>query len=77
MTPIDARDFRRDPSAALRAADVAGPVVITDRGRPAYVLSRYEHFVARGRSLARQLTADDDIEFAPDRTMRVERGRAS
>ena len=34
---ITAREFNRDVSAAKRAAD-NGPVTITDRGTPAYVL---------------------------------------
>lgn len=37
MTTMTAREFSRDVSAAKREAS-RGPVVITDRGKPAYVL---------------------------------------
>ncbi|MDN4474443.1 type II toxin-antitoxin system Phd/YefM family antitoxin [Demequina sp. SYSU T00192] len=73
MTAISAREFNQNPSAAMRAADTDGPVVITHRGRAAYVLVPYESFAVHGRSLARQLAADDDIDFAPERTAPVER----
>ncbi len=66
MTSMSARDFNRDVSAAKRAAD-HGPVVITDRGRPAYVLLSapdYEQLTDQ-RSIVDWLQADDDIEFEP------------
>lgn len=66
MTTISARDFNRDVSAAKRAADEQ-PVIITDRGRPAYVLlsvAAYEALADR-RSIVDWLQADDDIEFEP------------
>ncbi len=50
---VTAREFNQDISAAKRAAD-QGPVVITDRGTPAYVLLRhdaYERLVGRGASI--------------------------
>lgn len=68
MTTISARDFNRDVSAAKRAAD-RGPVTITDRGRPAYVLLTrvdYEKLVD-ARTLADVLSMDVDIEFDPPR----------
>lgn len=68
MTTISARDFNRDVSAAKRAAD-QGPVTITDRGRPAYVLLTrvdYEKLVD-ARTLADVLSMDVDIEFDPPR----------
>lgn len=37
MTTMSAREFNRDVSAAERDA-ARGPVVITDRGEPAFVL---------------------------------------
>ncbi len=40
-TTLTSRHFNQDVSRAKRAAD-AGPVIITDRGRPAYVLLRHE-----------------------------------
>ena len=37
ITTISSRSFNQDTSAAKKAADT-GPVIITDRGRPAHVL---------------------------------------
>ena len=44
---LTSRDFNQDVSRAKRAAD-AGPVIITDRGRPAYVLLRHEDWRRAG-----------------------------
>ncbi|SEP97079.1 type II toxin-antitoxin system Phd/YefM family antitoxin [Microlunatus flavus] len=65
MVDISARDFNRDVSAAKRAAST-GPVVITDRGRPSYVLLSIEDYHRlRGdeRSIVDWLSADDDIDL--------------
>ena len=43
VTTISSRDFNRDVSRAKRAAE-AGPVFVTDRGRPVYVLLQYEAY---------------------------------
>jgi prevent-host-death family protein len=55
-------------SAAKRAAD-AGPVVITDRGEPAYVLlsiDEYRRLHGDGADLVARLRMDDiDIDFEP------------
>lgn len=75
MRTISARELNRDVSAAKRAA-TAGPVVITDRGEPAFVLlaiNDYRRLVGSGADLVEQLRmvgdahgADDiDIEFGP------------
>lgn len=69
MTTMTAREFNRDVSAAKRKAS-RGPVVITDRGEPAYVLlsiDEYRSFGERGASLVERLSMDDDldIEFEP------------
>lgn len=40
MTKISSREFNQDVGRAKRAAE-EGPVVITDRGAPAYVLLTY------------------------------------
>lgn len=71
MTTMSAREFNRDVSAAKRAAD-GGPVVITDRGEPAYVLlsiDEYRRMGTEGASLVDRLSMDDDldIEFEPVR----------
>jgi prevent-host-death family protein len=70
-TKISSREFNHDISRAKRAAD-RGPVVITDRGKPAYVLLRHD---AYRRLLGKSPTIRDllgqpgaeDIEFDPPR----------
>ena len=69
MTRLSSRDFNQDVGRAKRAAD-AGPVIITDRGKPAYVLLRHEEYsrlVGNGPSIAELLRMNDgdDIEFDP------------
>jgi prevent-host-death family protein len=71
MATISAREFNRDVSAAKRAA-ADGPVVITDRGEPAYVLvtiEDYRRMRLEPDSLVERLSMgeDDDIEFEPGR----------
>jgi len=65
-TMVTARAFNQDVSAAKRAAD-AGPVVITDRGEPAYVLLSIAEYrsMRAPRGLLSTLQADDDIEWEP------------
>jgi prevent-host-death family protein len=65
---MSARDFNRDVSAAKRAAD-RSPVVITDRGRPAYVLLSASDYSALTdkRSIVDWLQSDTDIDFEPPR----------
>jgi len=46
ITTIPARQFARDLAGAKRAADM-GPVLITDRGHPAYALLRIDDFYDR------------------------------
>ncbi len=65
MTSISARDFSRDVSAAKREAR-RGPVVITERGEPAYVLlsiDEYRRIGAAGDFLVDRLSMEDDIEI--------------
>jgi prevent-host-death family protein len=72
MATFTAREFNQDVSAAKRAAD-KGPVVITDRGGPAYVLlsiSDYNGMLDK-RSIVDRLEMDDDFDFAPE-PMQVE-----
>ncbi len=68
---LTSREFNRNPSAAKRAAE-EGPVIITDRGQPRFVLVEYEHYVAAresGRSIADCLAdrRGPDIDFEPPR----------
>ncbi len=41
ITTVSGRAFNQDIAKAKRAAE-KGPVIITDRGRPAFVLQRYD-----------------------------------
>lgn len=69
MTTMSAREFNRDVSAAKRKAS-RQPVVITDRGEPAYVLmsiDEYRRIGERRGSLVDRLSMEDelDIELEP------------
>jgi prevent-host-death family protein len=46
MFRMTSRDFNQDLARAKREAE-KGPVLITDRGRPAFVLQRYEDWRRR------------------------------
>ncbi len=64
MTTMSAREFNQDVSAAKREAK-RSPVVITDRGQPAFVLlsiEEYQRLSARGDSLVDRLSMDDDLD---------------
>ena len=70
-TTLSSREFNQDVSRAKRAAD-EGPVIITDRGKPAYVLLRHDTYrrLAGGGPTIRQLLdlpGVEDIEFDPPR----------
>jgi prevent-host-death family protein len=43
ITTLSSRDFNQDASKAKRAAE-AGPVIITDRGTPSYVLLTFAEY---------------------------------
>lgn len=73
VTSISSRDFTRDVAAAKRAAD-KGPVYITNRGVPEYVLQRIEDYDRdRGRGEMSLLALMDglpdtgEVEFDPPR----------
>jgi prevent-host-death family protein len=66
---ITSREFNQDVSRAKRAA-AKGPVVITDRGKPAYVLmthEAYQRLSGKGKSILEMLAMPgmEDIEFDP------------
>jgi prevent-host-death family protein len=70
-TKMSSREFNQDVSRAKRAAD-RGPVVITDRGEPAYVLLRhdaYRRLLGKAQSIRDLLgqPGAEDIEFDPPR----------
>ena len=73
LMTVSSREFNQDISAAKRAA-IEGPVIITDRGKPAHVLLSMEHY--QSISSPRQSMVDllampvndesaQDIEFEP------------
>lgn len=77
MTTVTAREFNQDVSAAKRAA-AQGPVIVTDRGKPAFVLLTIEDYrrrtVTQERDLVDRLAmadetfVDDDVfEITPVR----------
>ena len=71
VTRISSREFNQDISRAKRAAE-KGPVIITDRGQPAYVLLRhnaYQRLAGEGPGIREllELPDADKIEFDPPR----------
>lgn len=70
ITTISSREFNQGASEAKRAAS-KGPVIITDRGRPAHVLMSFEDYqrlTKQRRNIADALAMPDaaDIEFEPE-----------
>ena len=79
VSTISSRDFTRDVAAAKRAAS-AGPVFITDRGKPKFALLRIEEYhriTGQGeRTLLEVMQSmprvDGDVEFPKlDVTLRI------
>jgi len=69
---VSSRELNQDVGRAKRAAE-DGPVVITDRGRPSYVLlswAEYRRLSGGPRNLAAVLAVPDlaDIPFAPEKS---------
>lgn len=71
---MTSREFNRDTAAAKRAA-AHGPVVVTDRDRPAHVLLSWAHYrrlVDGGRTPVDVIASADvaDVELPlPERTV--------
>jgi prevent-host-death family protein len=70
-TTMSSQEFNQDAAGAKRAAD-NGPVIITDRGRPAHVLlsfADYQKLTGTWRSLLDVVAQeqDDEIDFDPPR----------
>ena len=68
---LSSREFNQDTSGAKKAA-MRGPVIITDRGRPAHVLlsiDAYQRLTGGHKSLADALaqTEGGDFDFEPPR----------
>jgi PHD/YefM family antitoxin component YafN of YafNO toxin-antitoxin module len=71
ITTFSSREVNQDLGRAKRAAE-HGPVVITDRGKPAYVLLRhdaYRKLIGKATTLREALAQPDveDFEFDPPR----------
>ena len=71
ITTLSSREFNQDISRAKRAA-LGGPVVITDRGEPAFVLLRHEAYrklagKAPGIRKLLDQPGQERIEFDPPR----------
>jgi hypothetical protein len=66
QTIMSSRAFNQDLAGAKRAAK-HGPVVVTDRGEPAYVLMQYDAYRrlagVKGQSLADMLHQDEGSGF--------------
>ncbi|AUB80007.1 type II toxin-antitoxin system Phd/YefM family antitoxin [Candidatus Thiodictyon syntrophicum] len=67
ITTISSREFNQDTSGAKNAAR-NGPVIITDRGRPAHVLltiEEYRRIAGGGRKIADLLAMPgiDEVEM--------------
>lgn len=77
ITTVSSRKFNQDASGAKRAAS-KGPVVITDRGRPAHVLltiEAYQKLTQKTASIADLLAMPGvaDIAFEVPRLGRIAR----
>ena len=78
QTTLSSREFNQDIAAAKRAART-GPVVVTDRGEPAFVLLSHEEYRRiigqRGRNLVTLLAlpGGEEIDFEPVRLQDVPR----
>lgn len=75
ITTLSSREFNQDTSKAKKAAR-RGPVVITDRGRPAHVLlsiEQYQALVGPADDIVQLLAMPSakDIEFDPPRAGRL------
>jgi prevent-host-death family protein len=71
ITTLSSREFNQDTSRAKKAAE-RGPVIITDRGRPAHVLltiEEYRKITGKRENILDLLAmpAAAEIEFKPPR----------
>ena len=73
VTTISGREFNQDIARAKRAA-AEGPVIITDRGAPAFVLQSYDNWRRQTKAAPRRSLLDAiadpasaHIDFDPPR----------
>lgn len=69
ITNLTSREFNQDASGAKKAAN-DGPVIITDRGRPAHVLlsiKEYQRLTGNSKNIVDLLAMPNaqDIDFDP------------
>jgi len=69
MSTLSSREFNQDTGRAKKEA-LDGPVYITDRGKPAFVLLSYDEYkamTAQNVSIGELLSMDgvEDIAFTP------------
>lgn len=77
ITTISSREFNQDTSSAKKASR-AGPVIITDRGKPAHVLlsiEDYEILTGSKANIVDLLVMPEaaDIEFETERAVIIHR----
>ncbi|WP_237207842.1 type II toxin-antitoxin system prevent-host-death family antitoxin [Rothia nasimurium] len=66
-TILTSRQLNQDVSAAKRAASI-GPVIITDRGTPSFVLMTYEDYdQPDGAQFLQKISMQEDIDFGFER----------
>ena len=75
ITTFSSRELNQGVTRAKRAAQ-NGPVIITDRGKPAYVLLSFEDYLRltrQRRNIAQALAMPgvDVLDFDPPRTLPV------
>ncbi|WP_460116905.1 type II toxin-antitoxin system Phd/YefM family antitoxin [Pseudomonas sp. S2_C03] len=73
ITTLSSREFNQDTSSAKKATR-QGPVIITDRGRPAHVLlsiEDYEKLTGMNANIVELLVMPEaaDIEFETERAV--------
>ena len=69
MSTLSSREFNQDTGGAKKKA-LTGPVYITDRGKPSFVLMSYDEYktmTSKKSSIGEMLSMDgvEDIEFTP------------
>jgi prevent-host-death family protein len=77
VTTVSSREFNQDTSKAKKAAR-RGPVIITDRGRPAHVLlsiEQYEALAGTASSIVDLLAMPgaEKVRFTPPRLRKLTR----
>ena len=77
ITTLSSREFQQNANQALKASR-AGPVFITNRGRPAHVLLSYEEYrriTGKRRNIVEALSMPglQDIEFEIPRSRELPR----